>query len=83
MIEQCKKCSTKYESRKSSASLRLTWCSVTCEIADLGYHLLSLEKGKFDKMRTIQYEDTYIQTKVVTPLPVDNDDWEEYELCPA
>lgn len=83
MISECQHCHTKYEFRKSLSSLKMTWCSVACEKADLGYHLLSLETGKFDRMRLIHTEDETVETVVVSPPADEEGDWEEYELCPA
>ena len=84
MISECQYCHTKYEFRKSQSSLKLTWCSAACEQRDLGYHLLSLEAGKFDRMRLIHTEDTVVEATVVPVNDVGEEgDWEEYELCPA
>ena len=83
MISECQYCHTKYETRKSHSSLKLTWCSAACEQKDLGYHLLSFEAGKFDRMRIIHTEDTAVETTVVPVVDEGDGDWEEYELCPA
>ena len=43
MMSNCLRCSTAYATEKSKSSLRLTYCCVMCEVADLGFHLASFE----------------------------------------
>ncbi len=80
MIKECQHCKTPYQTDKSRSSLKLTWCGILCEVGELGYVLSSFEKSvisKKPKTVEIQRED-----KVIEEDPAD-DDWEEYELCPA
>jgi hypothetical protein len=36
MIRECQRCHTMYRFEKSRAELRLTYCSMLCQLADLG-----------------------------------------------
>lgn len=38
-IETCQSCNTTYQWPKSGATLKMTYCSVSCEQKDLGFHI--------------------------------------------
>lgn len=80
MITECKRCNTPYQTDKSKSSLKLTWCGVLCEIGDLGYVLSNFEKSVIAKKNPESPE--VPQEDLPVDAPAD-DDWEEYELCPA
>ena len=77
-MQTCINCGTLYRDKDSSSSLRLTYCTVLCEVKDLGFHLKSLEEGKY---RTSVFEEPVLPI-VEDRLPVqerkddDNDDRE-------
>lgn len=40
---RCKRCNLPYASARSTSSLRLTYCSLFCELSDLGFSMDALE----------------------------------------
>lgn len=40
---RCKRCNLPYASSRSTSSLRLTYCSLFCELSDLGFSMDALE----------------------------------------
>lgn len=45
MMVKCHRCGLSYSHVKSTSSLVLTYCSVLCEVFDLGYSLAAFEKA--------------------------------------
>ena len=41
----CERCNQPYKHTKSSSSLRMTYCSINCEQADLGFTMEALERN--------------------------------------
>lgn len=80
MIKDCQKCKTPYQTDKSKSSLKLTWCGILCEVSELGYVLASFEKSVLSK-KTIKIEEPKLED--IAEPEAGDDDWEEYELCPA
>jgi endogenous inhibitor of DNA gyrase (YacG/DUF329 family) len=39
---KCKRCQTPYHWEKSSSNLKMTYCSILCEIGDLGFSIDSI-----------------------------------------
>ncbi len=39
----CSPCGLRYQPSKSTSDLRLTYCSILCEIGDLGFSIAGLE----------------------------------------
>jgi hypothetical protein len=76
---QCKACGSYYYPHKSSSSLRLTWCTILCEVKDLGYHLRSFEEDRYYNPTT---EDTIIHVTEQNEVD-DTDDGEKGELVPV
>jgi hypothetical protein len=46
----CEKCGTHYHFKGSTASLKMTYCSIMCEVTGLGFSLEALEKNKYERM---------------------------------
>ena len=44
MLVPCHRCGYAFDPDRSTSSLRLTWCGIFCEIAELGYVLREFEK---------------------------------------
>jgi hypothetical protein len=40
---RCKRCNLPYASARSTSALRLTYCSLFCELSDLGFSMDALE----------------------------------------
>lgn len=40
---RCKRCNLPYQSARSTSALRLTYCSLFCELSDLGFSMDALE----------------------------------------
>jgi len=40
---RCKRCNLPYASSRSTSALRLTYCSLFCELSDLGFSMDALE----------------------------------------
>ncbi len=40
---RCKRCNLPYVSSRSTSALRLTYCSLFCELSDLGFSMDALE----------------------------------------
>lgn len=40
---RCKRCNLPYTSARSTSALRLTYCSLFCELSDLGFSMDALE----------------------------------------
>lgn len=38
-IHNCQRCAAPYDWRRSHSNLKMTWCGILCEIADLGFSL--------------------------------------------
>lgn len=47
----CKHCGVNYNPDNSTSSLRMTYCNTICEVLDLGFHLKSLEDGRYEKYK--------------------------------
>lgn len=47
VAKYCEKCEVFYMSNTSSASLPLQYCSIFCEIGQLGFSLEALEKNDY------------------------------------
>ena len=43
-IKGCEYCKVKYQWPKSTATLKMTYCSVSCEVAGVGFHIDSFIK---------------------------------------
>ena len=51
---KCERCLQSYDHTKSSSSLKLTYCGMSCEIGGLGFSLEALEKGIFIRRFRVQ-----------------------------
>ncbi|MDZ7727781.1 MAG: hypothetical protein U5Q44_06065 [Dehalococcoidia bacterium] len=55
----CKRCNLPYASSRSTSALRLTYCSLFCELSDLGFSMDALEhmeKAQDDQSGTDEQE---------------------------
>jgi hypothetical protein len=49
-IKKCSSCSTNFQWPKSQATLKMTYCSVQCEIRGLGFHIESFTRdGAYER----------------------------------
>lgn len=46
-LRRCARCAVPYDSDRSPASLRLTYCGSLCEQADLGFSIEALLRAEF------------------------------------
>lgn len=48
-LYECKHCKCLYHWKNSRSSLKMSYCNTICEVAGLGFHLSSFEKGLYEK----------------------------------
>ncbi len=61
---RCKRCNLPYASSRSTSALRLTYCSLFCELSDLGFSMDALEHMQ----RNVSPED---DAPIAEPVGVD------------
>ena len=49
----CNRCEGTYSWAKSTSSLRLTYCSILCEVADIGFHIPTFIKSELERDKDI------------------------------
>ena len=50
MMVKCTRCQVAYSHSRSTSALVLTYCSMLCEVADLGYSLSAFEKAPISEL---------------------------------
>lgn len=53
---RCKRCNLPYTSARSTSALRLTYCSLFCELSDLGFSMDALEHMERKQLEEEQNE---------------------------
>lgn len=48
-LRECQRCHTQYQWERSQSALRLTYCGVLCEQADLGYSIDGLIRSEISR----------------------------------
>lgn len=88
----CQRCKLPYVWKKSNSSLKMTYCSFSCEVSPqgLGFSLEALEKGQFtrggmiviDEMHVMTDEDMVMLVESAGPS-VKRDDGDDRDLVPV